>query len=213
MTPGVTRLFGCLYADLPPSRLPESFQDASHLYITSNHSTVPSVRTVVNLEACGVSGPELVFQAASAEMINAYRRAPHPFATVLANDVFSSGIVLSDTDYRQFFEYGNVMGGLDMAIVGNSYLYHTRKDVPEFIDRGVVQHFGENVLAICDYLLTSEESQLGRMVRTPKHEAPIYFSLLGNFFITIPAKLFRAMSMGLSAFANFQLQSSVKAER
>lgn len=195
------------------SSRPESFQDASHLYITSNHSTVPSVKSVVNLEACGVSGPELVFQASNPEMIRAYRHAPHPFATVLANDVFSSGIVLSDTDYRQFMEYGKIKGGLDMAIVGNSYLYHTRKDIPQYIDRGVVQHFGENVLGIVEYLITDPTSQLSSIAFTPKYEAPIYFSLLGSLFINLPAKIFRGLSMGMSAFTNFQLQSSVKADK
>lgn len=191
----------------------ESLQDASHLYITSNHTTVPSIRSVVNLEACGTSGPELLFQAASTEMIKAYSKVPYPFGTVLANDVFSSGIIMSDTDYRQFVEYSNgKVVGLDMAIVGDSYLYHTRKDTPDYIQPGVVQHFGENVLAIVDYLLTSPESTLASTGPTPKHEAPIYFSLLGRFFISIPAKIFRGMSMGLSAFVNFQLQSVCRAD-
>ncbi|CAO1635451.1 unnamed protein product [Sympodiomycopsis kandeliae] len=190
----------------------ESFQDASHLFITSNHTTVPSIRSVINLEACGVSGPELLFQAASNEMIKAYGKAPYPFGTVLANDVFSSGIVLSDTDYRQFVEYGKLIG-LDMAIVGNSYLYHTRKDLPDYIQPGAIQHFGENVLTIVDYLTTSEENQLAKVAPTPRSEAPVYFTLLGKFFINIPAKTFKGLSMGLSAFTNFQIQSSVKAER
>lgn len=190
----------------------ESLQDASHLYITSNHTTVPSVRSVINLEACGVSGPELLFQAASTEMIKAYGKSPYPYGTVLANDVFSSGIVLSDTDYRQFVEYGKVIG-LDMAIVGNSYLYHTRKDLPEYIQPGVIQHFGENVLAIVDYLTTSPESLLPQVEPTPKAEAPIYFTLVGRFFVNIPARLFKGASMGLSAFTNFQIQSQTRADK
>lgn len=121
----------------------ESLQDASHLFITSNHTTVPSIKAVINLEACGVSGPELLFQAGSDEMVKAYSKAPHPFGTILANDVFRTDILLSDTDYRQFVEYGGVTG-LDMAIVGNSYLYHTRKDIVPYVQPGVVQHFGES---------------------------------------------------------------------
>ncbi|CAO1626338.1 unnamed protein product [Parajaminaea phylloscopi] len=192
----------------------ESLQDASHLYITSNHSTVPSLRSVINLEACGVSGPELLFQAQSAEMISAYSKVPHPFGTVLANDVFSSGIVLSDTDLRIFNDYGKVWG-LDMAVIGNSYFYHTRKDIPEYIQPGVAQHFGENVLAIVDYLTTDPGSPLPkiRRQRTPRSVAPVYFSIAGYLFFVIPAQAFKAMSMGMSAFANFQLQSSVKAEK
>lgn len=191
----------------------ESLQDASHLYITSNHSTIPALRSVVNLEACGVSGPELLFQAQSAEMLAAYSKAPHPFGTVLANDVFSSGIVLSDTDLRIVNAYGNIWG-LDMAVVGNSYFYHTRKDIPKYIQPGVAQHFGENVMAIIDFLTTSPSSPVKniRRQRTPRQAMPVYFSLLGTFFFVIPAQAFKAVSMGMSAFANFQLQSSVRAE-
>lgn len=190
----------------------ESLQDASHLYITSNHTTVPSIRSVVNLEACGVSGPELLFQAASTEMIKAYSKSPYPYGTVLANDVFAGGMVLSDTDYRQFVQYGNVVG-LDMAIVGNSYLYHTRKDLPEYIQPGAIQHFGENVLAIVDYLTTSPESLLKYVAPTPKSETPIFFSLMGMFFINIPARVFKGNSMGISVFTNFQIQSQVRADK
>jgi Zn-dependent M28 family amino/carboxypeptidase len=51
---------------------------------------------VINLEAAGSTGPELLFQATSEEMIQAYSHVPRPFGTVLANDVFSSGIIMSE---------------------------------------------------------------------------------------------------------------------
>lgn len=121
----------------------ESLQDASHLYATQHNETMGSVRGVVNLEACGVSGPELLFQATSVPFVDAYATVPHPFGTVLANDVFSTGLILSDTDFRQFVQYGG-LSGLDMAVVGNSYLYHTRKDLIEHFQPGMIQHFGES---------------------------------------------------------------------
>lgn len=40
----------------------ESLQDASHLFITQ-HELKDTVKAVINLEACGVGGPEIVFQA------------------------------------------------------------------------------------------------------------------------------------------------------
>lgn len=103
----------------------ESLQDGSHLYATQ-HPTAKTARAVINLEAAGTTGRELLFQATSEEMIDAYSHVPRPYGTVFANDIFSSGIILSDTDFRQFEEYMDITG-LDMAIVGNSYLYHMRK--------------------------------------------------------------------------------------
>ncbi|KAG9119058.1 hypothetical protein FRC07_006114 [Ceratobasidium sp. 392] len=93
----------------------ESLQDGSHLYATQHH-TASTVRAMINLEAAGSTGPELLFQATSEEMIQAYSHVPRPFGTVLANDVFSSGIIMSDTDFRQFQEYQNLTG-LDVGVL------------------------------------------------------------------------------------------------
>lgn len=72
----------------------------------------------MGLVAAGVSGPELLFQATSEEMIEAYSHVPwyvpnylmwiapteyvvvRPYGTVLANDIFTSGIVLSEYVYK-----------------------------------------------------------------------------------------------------------------
>lgn len=49
----------------------ESLQDGSHLFSTQ-HPWAPSVHAVINLEAAGTTGPELLFQATSEEMIGVY---------------------------------------------------------------------------------------------------------------------------------------------
>ncbi|KIO27275.1 hypothetical protein M407DRAFT_73396 [Tulasnella calospora MUT 4182] len=160
----------------------ESLQDGSHLFATQ-HPLANLVRAVINLEAAGNTGPEILFQATSEEMIQAYAQVPYPYATVLANDVFKSGIILSDTDFRQFEEYRNLTG-LDMAVVGDSYLYHTRKDLVKNIQPGVAQHFAENVMAIVKHLTsplgaTQVLPSLARQVTPP---TSIYFSVVGKYF-------------------------------
>ncbi|KAM0793486.1 hypothetical protein ACM66B_000927 [Microbotryomycetes sp. NB124-2] len=166
----------------------ESLQDASHLFITQ-HPLKDSVRAVINLEACGVAGPEIVFQATSEEMIRALAKTPRPYATVLASEIFSTGLILSDTDFRQFAEYGNLTG-LDMAIVQNSYLYHTRLDLPEFIEPGATQHMGENVIALLEYL-TSPETTLGnsltaeKLPKSPTSSVVFFSGLGGRLFVVL----------------------------
>ncbi|EST09337.1 Peptidase M28 [Kalmanozyma brasiliensis GHG001] len=193
----------------------ESLQDASHLYITQHNQTNAGVKAVVNLEACGTSGPELLFQATSKEMIEAYSHVPHPFGTVLANDVFSTGLILSDTDFRQFVEYGNDLSGLDMALVGNSYYYHTRRDTPTYLEPGATQHFGENTLAIIEHLCLKNASSNSLRSIEPhqsRHTLPVYFSIAGRYFVLLQNKAFKSIVMGLSAFINFQLSSVVRSE-
>lgn len=189
----------------------ESLQDASHLYATQ-HETRHSVRGVVNLEACGTSGPELLFQATSVPFVEAYSKVPYPFGTVLANDVFSTGLILSDTDFRQFVQYAN-QSGLDMAIVGNSYQYHTRSDITKNLEPGMMQHFGENVLAIVNHLVTSPRSKLAVNKPFPRSSPPIYFSIASRFFVLIPAEKFRTVIMGISALSNYLLTSMGRADK
>ncbi|KAH7923703.1 hypothetical protein BV22DRAFT_1068281 [Leucogyrophana mollusca] len=158
----------------------ESLQDGSHLYSTQ-HPTAPTVRAVVNLEAAGTTGRELLFQATSEQMIEAYSHVPRPFGTIFANEVFTSGIILSDTDFRQFEYYLNVTG-LDMAVVGNSYLYHMRKDLVENIEPGVAQHMAENTLGLLQYL-SSSDSPLPSLASGYARPTTVFFSHLGMFFI------------------------------
>jgi hypothetical protein len=73
----------------------ETLQDGSHMY-SVQHETAKTVRAVINLESAGTSGGALLFQATSREMIEAYSHAPHPRGTVIAADVFASGILLSE---------------------------------------------------------------------------------------------------------------------
>lgn len=158
----------------------ESLQDGSHLFSTQ-HPIASTVRAVINLEAAGTAGPELLFQATSHEMIQAYSHVPRPYGTIFANEIFSSGVLLSDTDFRQFEYYLNVTG-LDMAVVGNSYLYHMRGDLVENIEAGVAQHMAENTFALIDHL-TSPASPLSALASGYGRPRTVFFTFLGVFFI------------------------------
>ncbi|KAJ7131725.1 hypothetical protein C8R43DRAFT_1024401 [Mycena crocata] len=160
----------------------ESLQDGSHLFSTQ-HPIAHTVRAVINLEAAGTTGRELLFQATSEEMVEAYSHVPRPFGTIFANDVFNSGVLLSDTDFRQFEEYLDVPG-LDIAIVGNSYLYHMRKDLVEHIEVGVPQNMGENTLALIKHL-TAPGSAIPKLKAGFEHKRMhmVYFGLMSHFFM------------------------------
>lgn len=95
----------------------------------------------------------------------------------------------NSTDFRQFATYGNLTG-LDMALVQNSYLYHTRLDLPQFIEPGAMQHMGENTLALLRYL-TSNETSLGKGeegkqgLALVKRGEMVYFSGLGGWLFLV----------------------------
>ncbi|KAJ8297177.1 putative endoplasmic reticulum metallopeptidase 1 [Rhodotorula toruloides] len=171
----------------------ESLQDASHLFITQ-HPLRTSVRAVINLEACGTDGKEIVFQATSPEMIQALARTPSPYATIIASEIFQTGLILSD---------GNLTG-LDMALVQNSYRYHTMLDTADAIEPGSVQHMGDNVLALLEYL-TSPETTMGNsaqptpvLPRAPTSHT-IFFSALGGKVFVVYSRATATILYGILA--------------
>nr|KIR45346.1 hypothetical protein I312_05389 [Cryptococcus bacillisporus CA1280] len=147
----------------------ETLQDGSHLYSTE-HSTAPTVKAIINLEAAGSTGGALLFQATSKEMIEAYMHVPFPSGTVIAADVFASGILMSDTDFGQFEKYLGV-SGLDMAIVG---------DTVKHLQKGTAQHFTSNIQAIVDHLLSPSSPLLSPAPFSPPDV--VYFSLFDRAF-------------------------------
>jgi hypothetical protein len=162
----------------------EVLQMASKGFI-EQHRWAKSVQSVVNLDSVGMSGPEVLFQNGGLAYLRAYASgATRPHGSSLGADMFASGIIQSDTDYRIFADHAKV--GIDLAFYRDSYAYHTRLDTFERMCDGCLQHEGDNVLGYTLHLLANnmlidqvdEQSQTG-----------VYFDIFESLFIVYSTRV------------------------
>uniref|UniRef100_A0A674HJF4 Endoplasmic reticulum metallopeptidase 1 n=1 Tax=Taeniopygia guttata TaxID=59729 RepID=A0A674HJF4_TAEGU len=185
----------------------ENILQASHGFITQ-HEWAKSIRAFINLEAAGVGGKELVFQTGPENpwLVQAYVvAAKHPFASVVAQEIFQSGIIPADTDFRIYRDFGNVPG-IDLAFIENGYIYHTEYDTSDRILTDSIQRAGDNILAVLKYLATSEKLAKSFEYR---HGNVVFFDILGLFVLAYPARVGTIMNYITSAIAFFYLSKKV----
>uniref|UniRef100_A0A665VYG4 Endoplasmic reticulum metallopeptidase 1 n=1 Tax=Echeneis naucrates TaxID=173247 RepID=A0A665VYG4_ECHNA len=165
----------------------ENILQASHGFITQ-HPWAKQVRAFINLEAAGVGGKEVVFQTGPENpwLVQAYvHAAKHPFASVVGQEVFQSGVIPSDTDFRIYRDFGNIPG-IDLAFIENGFIYHTKYDTADRILTDSIQRAGDNILAVLKYLLTSEKLADSSEYR---HGNMVFFDLLGVVVVAYPARV------------------------
>ncbi|CAH2089062.1 unnamed protein product [Euphydryas editha] len=162
----------------------ENILQASHAFV-SRHRWARAARAFINIEACGAGGREVLFQAGPHDpwIVELYAAAvPHPFASSLAQELFESGLIPADTDFRIFRDYGN-LSGVDLAWSSNGYVYHTRLDTAERVVPAVLQRTGDNVLALARGMLASESLERP----TERERQPVFFDVLGAFVVAARA--------------------------
>lgn len=130
---------------------------ASHGFITQ-HKWANDIRAFINLEAGGSGGKEILFQSGPGNswLLNHYKAVRRPYAQVASEEIFQSGIIPSDTDFRVFRDFGN-LAGFDFAHATKGYRYHTKFDSIDYLTPGVLQRTGENMLHLVLSLANSNE--------------------------------------------------------
>ncbi|XP_046723668.1 endoplasmic reticulum metallopeptidase 1 [Silurus meridionalis] len=165
----------------------ENILQASHGFVTQ-HKWVKQIRAFVNMEAAGVGGKELVFQTGPENpwLVQAYvNSVKHPFASVVGQEVFQSGIIPSDTDFRIFRDFGNIPG-IDLAFIENGYIYHTKYDTADRILTDSIQRAGDNILALLKNLVMT-----GTLADPSeyRHGSMVFFDVLGVTMVAYPARV------------------------
>ncbi|RZB38929.1 endoplasmic reticulum metallopeptidase 1-like, partial [Asbolus verrucosus] len=189
----------------------ENFMPASHGFITQ-HKWAKEVRTFINLEACGAGGREVLFQAGPNHpwILETYsEEVPYPYASSLAQEIFQSGVIPGDTDYRIFRDFGN-LSGLDFAWSANGYVYHTKFDSIEHIPLGSLQRTGDNILALAKGM-----AQGHQLSEVDKYRAGnlVFFDFLGAFVVRWPMVVADLINLSTVIFSLFSINENVKSAR
>lgn len=130
---------------------------AAHGFVMQ-HKWAKSVRALLNWESVGSGGKEMLFQTGPFHpwLVKLYAQsAVHPNAQAVAEEIFQSGLIPSDTDFRIFRDFGGIVG-MDFAHIVNGYRYHTRFDHIDYVPHPVLQRTGDNCLELTKTFANSE---------------------------------------------------------
>lgn len=135
----------------------------------ASHPAMARVKTVINLEARGVGGPSLMFETSgpSRPLVEHLKALPRPVTSSLMDAVYRR--LPNDTDFSAFRDAGKP--GFNFAFIRGFARYHTPQDDLDHLDRGSLQHHGDNVLALTRSLLVAPLTDEG--------VDAVWFELLG----------------------------------
>lgn len=147
--------------------------------LVTDREVTTRLQTYINVEAAGSAGPAMLFEAGP---LNGWivgpwaRRAPHPRGASFGVEIYRR--LPNDTDFTILARHG--VPGLNFALVGDGYSYHTPRDVPERISSRTVRDLGENIVAIAGRLDAVDVTR-----RTAGNA--VYFDIGGITALSYPA--------------------------
>ncbi|KAA0200220.1 Endoplasmic reticulum metallopeptidase 1, partial [Fasciolopsis buskii] len=163
----------------------ESILPSSHAFITQ-HPWAKEIVAFLNLEGAGSGGRLTMFQSgpgSGAELlVKTYSGSfAQPYGNVFAEELFQSGLIPSDTDFRIFRDFG-LIPGLDMAYTSDGYCYHTKYDTESRISEACLQSTGDDILSFLRRIAYDED--LASIEKLKVSEAPSSDIKVRNLYLS-----------------------------
>ncbi|HUL72857.1 MAG TPA: M28 family peptidase [Vicinamibacterales bacterium] len=161
--------------------------------VATDPDVAARVRTFLNFDGTGAAGPTLLFETGPgwSPPLSAWRAgAPAPSGASFGIEIYRR--LPNDTDFTVLKRLGS---GLNFAPVGDSYAYHTDRDIAPHVDPYTLRHGIGNAVGTVRALDAMEWT-------APAMEAPTYFDVFGRRAFVYGAALSAAivwMSVAVAA--------------
>lgn len=149
--------------------------------LLTDRQVADRLQAYINIEATGSAGPSMLFETGPANhwiLTPWARHAPNPRGGSFALEVYRR--LPNDTDFSVLRRHE--IPGLNFAIVGDSYAYHTARDTADRLSPAAIRDTGQNVTSMVDAMQQIDITQ-----RSP--DAATYFDVAGVTGVTYRAAL------------------------
>ena len=154
------------------------------------HPISQTPHTFLNLEGAGAGGRATLFRSTDTEVTKYYKKAAHPFGTVISSDGFKRKLIRSETDYVVLNgELG--LRGLDVAFMEPRARYHTTEDSARETSMNSLWHMLSASLATVSGLAAdtsatfngSSKDKSSDKVDSGKGTDAVWFDIFGKAFV------------------------------
>jgi hypothetical protein len=159
------------------------------------HRWAKDVRAYVYVEALP-GGRAALFGAGAGNpwLAKTYARSvPRPFGNVIGQDLLKTGLLPHNGDFTPFHEAG--LAGLDVAMTGDGWAYHTMLDRTGRLQPGSLQHLGDSILAVTRALAKAP------LPGDDRREGAVFYDILGLTMAAYSTSTARGMALLALGFA------------
>jgi len=185
----------------------ETINQAAHGFITQ-HEWVSSIKAFINMEGAGAGGKSFMMQTGpKAEWLaEAFASsAPHPTGSTLLEEIFQSGIVPGDTDFRIYRDYGSIPG-VDMIELSGDYYYHTKNDDERHVAQGQIQNMFDNVQSMLR--VYANDDMLGHRPAGFAGSSVVFYDVWGLGVVVYSHTAAACLHVAVVLLLGYQLSSS-----
>jgi len=145
--------------------------------------------------------------ASSLGLAKAYARvAPAPLGNVVGQDLVQSGLLPHNGDFTPFHEAG--LRGLDVAMTGDGWAYHTALDRLARLQPGGLQHIGDTAVAVVRAL--AAEPLPPERAASGGAGTVVFYDLLGMTMVAYSAVTARGLALAALVLAAVALGLAIR---